>query len=117
MKKVRDLVASIAPKAPFTGQRQLTLAIFYYREVSTMDEGDPTLVTKDVYPLVSKQTDSKLGTAEKAIYRAVEYCWEDGENERLNQVIGRKLPVKPRPGEVLLYCAYFLRKGRPYFSA
>ena len=116
MERVRELVAQIAPKAAFPGQWQLTLAISYYRRVSTLDEGLPTLVTKEVYPLVSRETGRKLSADEKAIYRAVEYCWSDGQNDRLNQVIGRALPVKPRPGEILLYCAYYLEKGKPYFS-
>ncbi len=116
MERVQELVAQIAPKAAFPGQWQFTLAIFYYREVSSLNEDVPTLVTKEVYPLVSQKTGHKLNAAEKAIYRAVEYCWSDGQNERLNQVIGRALPVKPSPGEILLYCAYYLEKGKPYFS-
>lgn len=65
MERVRELVAQIAPKAAFPGQWQLTLAIFYYRRVSTLDEGLPTLVTKEVYPLVSRETGRKLSADEK----------------------------------------------------
>ena len=116
MEKVRALVASSAPRAAFPGQGLLTLAIFYYREVSAIDEDSRIFVTKEVYPQVSERVGCKLEAVEKAIYRAVEFCWSEGRNERLNHVIGRRLPVKPSSSEILLYCSYFLVKGKPYFS-
>ena len=65
---------------------------------------------------MAKQIKKGLEAAEKAIYRAVDCCWSEGKNEALNQVIGRTLPVKPRPGELIFYCAYYLEKGYPYFE-
>ena len=98
MEKVRQLVSRIAPRARFPGQGAFTVAIFCYGKQ------------------VAKQIKKGLEAAEKAIYRAVDCCWSEGKNEALNQVIGRTLPVKPRPGELIFYCAYYLEKGYPYFE-
>ena len=116
MENVRKLVADISPKANFPGKQQFTLAIFYYREVSPMDENRRTYVTKEVYPLVSEHIGSNWDAASRAIYRAVDLCWMDGCNAPLNQIIGRTLPVKPSPSDLLYYCAYYLINGRSYFS-
>ena len=73
-------------------------------------------VTKELYPPVARELKKKPRTAQRAIYRAVECVWEEGKNEALNRVIGRALPVKPKPGELLFYCVYYLEKGSPYFG-
>ena len=116
MEKVRQLVSRIAPRARFPGQGAFTVAIFCYGKQFLGSEEDGVRVTKELYPQVAKQIKKGLEAAEKAIYRAVDCCWSEGKNEALNQVIGRTLPVKPRPGELIFYCAYYLEKGYPYFE-
>lgn len=116
MEKVRKLVMSISPRAKFTGKKQFTLAIFYYREAASMEENRRVYVTKEVYPQVAKGSGSNCVAASRAVCRAVEYCWMEGRNEALNRIIGRPLPEKPKPEELLCYCAYYLEKGRPYFQ-
>lgn len=117
MTSIRQLVAYIAPRAGFPGRRAFTVALACYKEnFPAVEEDDEVEVTKELYPLVAERLKKELRTAERAIYRAVESVWEEGENEALNRVIGRALPVKPKPGELLFYCVYYLEKSRPYFE-
>lgn len=122
MQDIRQLVAYIAPRARFSGRRAFTVALACYMEhFAAVEEDDEVQVTevqvtKELYPLVAKELKKKPRTAQRAIYRAVECVWEEGKNEALNRVIGRALPVKPKPGELLFYCVYYLEKGSPYFG-
>ncbi|MFR1758940.1 MAG: hypothetical protein ACLSX2_04525, partial [Christensenellaceae bacterium] len=53
----------------------------------------------------------------QAVYRAVTRCWDGGQNKTLNRIIGCSLPQKPKPSEIILYCAYFVVYGVPYQEA
>lgn len=111
------MVAYIAPRARFSGRRAFTVALACYMEhFAAVEEDDEVQVTKELYPLVARELKKKPRTAQRAIYRAVECVWEEGKNEALNRVIGRALPVKPKPGELLFYCVYYLEKGSPHFG-
>ena len=122
MQDIRQLVAYIAPRARFSGRRAFTVALACYMEhFAAVEEDDEVQVTevqvtKELYPLVAKELKKKPRTAQRAIYRAVECVWEEGKNEALNRVIDRALPVKPKPGELLFYCVYYLEKGSPHFG-
>ena len=117
MQDIRQLVAYIAPRARFSGRRAFTVALACYMEhFAAVEEDDEVQVTKELYPPVARELKKKPRTAQRAISRAVECIWEEGKNEALNRVIGRALPVKPKPGELLFYCVYYLEKGSPHFG-
>ena len=134
MQDIRQLVAYIAPRARFSGRRAFTVALACYMEhFAAVEEDDEVQVTKELYPPVARELKKKPRTAQRAIYRAVECIWEEGKNEALNRVIDflfdeagavriaarhdpRALPVKPKPGELLFYCVYYLEKGSPHFG-
>ncbi len=122
MQDIRQLVAYIAPWARFSGRRAFTVALACYMEhFAAVEEDDEVQVTevqvtKELYPPVARELKKKPRTAQRAIYRAVECIWEEGKNEALNRVIDRALPVKPKPGELLFYCVYYLEKGSPHFG-
>ena len=122
MQDIRQLVAYIAPRARFSGRRAFTVALACYMEhFAAVEEDDEVQVTevqvtKELYPPVARELKKKPRTAQRAIYRAVECVWEEGKNEALNRVIGRALPVKLKPGELLFYCVYYLEKGSPHFG-
>ncbi|MDO5785651.1 MAG: sporulation initiation factor Spo0A C-terminal domain-containing protein, partial [Eubacteriales bacterium] len=108
------LVSHIAPSIQFTGCRQFTFAIYFTYKMYQNDPFQGIHVTKDIYPSVANECEQSLTAAERAVYRAVETCWMDGKNQALNEIIGRLLPVKPSPAELILYCAYYLAYGTPY---
>lgn len=78
---------------------------------------DDILVTKDVYPEVAKQLKKKRGSISRQIERLANFCWEKGEEDRLAQVIGRRLCHCPPPREMLVYLAYYACLGVPYYKA
>ena len=117
LKKAIELVSFISPSIRLPGRRAFTLAIHQAQKLLAVSSYEDVLVTKDVYPVVAKEILCSLETTERAIYRCVEACWFGGENDALNQIIGRTLPVKPKPSEMILYCAYYLTYDTPYHSA
>lgn len=114
MEKVNLLVSRIAPSICFTGRRPFSLAIYHTWRMLSACSHDELLLTKDIYPVVARQLHRSLQATERSIYRAAAACWMDGRNQELNQIIGRTLPMKPKPSELILYCAYYLEYGVPY---
>lgn len=118
MKTADELVDFISPSIRLAGRSQFVYSIKLTCDM--LKENMPSeaiRITQNVYQPVAEKFHSKLEAAERAIYRAVESCWNDGKNENVHKIIGRKLPQKPSPKEFILYCAYYLFYGRPYHNA
>lgn len=120
MNKVEKLVDCIGPSLRYSGRRALILSIdMACRIIAEAEDGafDRFQVTRDVYLGVARRLNRSLGTTEQVIYRAVTRCWDGGQNKALNRIIGCSLPQKPKPSEIILYCAYFVVYSVPYQEA
>lgn len=116
-KKADALVKFIDSNITFIGRRPFVVAVWKTADLFEVKNPDEINFTKDVYPAVAAEIHRNLIAAERAIYRAADYCWRKGSNEYLNKIIGRDLPVKPKPSEMLLYCAYYMIYKIPYREA
>ena len=116
MRKAENIVDAFSPTLTYPGKKELTLAIKRMAQVALSDGFDNILVTKDIYPAIAKAR-SSLATAERALYRAIDYCWMNGTNDALNKIIGKKLPSKPQPALFIMYCAYFYIYDEAYHKA
>ena len=74
---------------------------------------DPTMlysVTKTLYPAIGEA----MGINSQAILRdmrgLVNWCWDFGDRDALNEVAGRKLLDKPSVGEFIDMLAGYLRR-------
>ena len=117
MEDVVKLVDCIAPSIRFAGRRPFTLAIEQTCKLASKIHLEDILFTKQVYPAVAALCCCSYSSAERAIYRAVDACWMDGNNKALNLIIGCTMPVKPKPSELIMYCACFNLRGVPYHSS
>ena len=111
------LVSYLSPVIAPGRQRPLACAIYRTGERMRDHGTDDIHFTKEIYPHVADLLHRSNSTVERAIFRAVEDCWMDGGNAKLDGIIGRKLPLKPRPSVLILYCAFFLVFERPYHNA
>lgn len=116
MDSAAELLASISPVITLPGYTAFRLALERTAELLRTRSSDQIRMTKDIYPGVARSCRLTIPAAERQIYRAVECCWNDGDNPALHAVIGRKFSVKPPPRDLLLYCAYYLQTGTPYHS-
>ena len=71
----------------------------------------------EIYAPVADQAGKSCPSVVKAIDRVADTFWMNGQNDNLNRIIGRELPVKPYPREFVLYCAYFMAYGEPYHKS
>lgn len=78
---------------------------------------DDIKVTKDVYLDVARRLGKKRGAVSRRIERLANYCWDKGDRDRLEQIIGRRLRCCPPPREMLVYLAYYACLGVPYYKA
>lgn len=116
MNEIENLVSRLSPTIFLPGRIPLMCAIQRTVELLQVMQPDDISFTKDVYSHVAQQTQTSLSTAERAIYRAVDSCWMNGNNENFNLIIGRQLLDKPAPREFILYCAYYLSFNTPYHN-
>lgn len=116
MHTAAELLAYISPTISIPGYRPFCLAIERTERLLHTQSFDQILMTKEVYHGVSEACGLSIQTTERQIYRAVDFCWQDGGNAHLNEIIGRKLPAKSSPRDIILYCAYYLTVGKPYHA-
>ena len=68
---------------------------------------DDIQVTDEVYAVVAAQLKKEPGAVAKGVERLVKECWEEGDQERLEEVIGKKLKYTPYPKRALCYFAFY----------
>ncbi len=120
MNSTMDVNRLVARLTPVICPRRLTplaCAIEVVCEYMQGSAADDLHFTKDVYPVVSARLGKPQTSIERSIFRAVEDCWMHGDNPYMNEIIGRRLPVKPKPSELIRYCAFYLTYGFPYHAA
>lgn len=78
---------------------------------------DDIFLTKQVYPAVAAQLDKKVGAVSKSVERLANRCWDYGDPDLLEQIIGRRLRTLRSPGEMLFYLAYYCHLGQPFYIA
>jgi len=117
MRKAELIVDAISPTMQYCGKKELAIAIKKMASLASSSGFDTIQVTKDVYPAMKKARSASLNTAERALYRAVDLCWMNGNNEMLNRIIGKQLPCKPQPSLLIMYCAYFYIYDQAYHDA
>lgn len=114
MRKAELIVDAISPTMQYCGKKELTIAIKKMAQLASINGFDNIQVTKDVYPAMKKAHSASLNTAERALYRAIDLCWMNGNNEPLNRIIGKHLTYKPQPALLIMYCAYFYIYDQAY---
>lgn len=114
MKKVLRLISEISPSIALPGVSSLAYAILFAEEiVAKCPPDDPIRIIDSVYSPAAAEVNKSLDAVIKSISRATRLCWMNGNNHRLNEIIGKKLPVKPTPKEFVLYCAYYIVYNKP----
>lgn len=63
---------------------------------------------KEVYAPVAARYKIKPTRVAREIARAVEEIWDHGDRERLEEVLNRKCPDKPSPGEMILGLSMYI---------
>ena len=118
MEQVMDLLAEISPSISLPGSESLAYAIFYAAKARQETPVPGAIhITKSVYSPAAEKTGKPQTAVIRAINRAANNCWMDGQNVRLNEIIGTTLPTRPKPREFILYCSYYLTYGKPYHKS
>lgn len=71
-------------------------------------------VTKVIYPEVARLLNMRPNAAARQIERIANDCWDRGDRERLNEILGGPLPSCPPPHEMLFYFAAYSYYSLPF---
>lgn len=117
MTKSECIIRSIIG-AERTSIRALALAIdiaadLLFSQGIPMDE---IAVSKDIYPMVAKQIGKSLPTTARRIERTANLCTDVLDDTLAEQYIGRPLAFRPPPRALIIYLAFYLHFGEPFFK-
>lgn len=98
--------------------RALALAIdiaadLLFTQGISMDE---IAVSKDIYPAVAKQVGKSMSTTTRRIERTANLCIDALDEALTEQYIGRPLAFRPPPRALIIYLAFYLHFGEPFFK-
>ena len=113
MDKIELLVNTISPSPIIPGRMALILAIDYTMKGSM---SDVLQLSKDVYPLVARELNCSVNAVQKRLHRAVCSCWQDGQNQDFNAIVGKQLCRRPSVKSFLMYCAYYVQNRAPFHT-
>lgn len=68
----------------------------------------------DIYAEVADMLYRPCRITQKQIERTSHRCWDVGDREKLDQIIGKHLEIRPTPREMLIYFAAYSHYGKPY---
>ena len=74
-------------------------------------------VSKQIYPVVGKRFRLSAASAGRAVERAANRCWDKGDPELLEKIIGRKLTDIGAPRDMIFYLACYAHLEQPFYSA
>ena len=76
---------------------------------------DEILVTKHVYPYVARRLNKTTLAAARAVQRTANLCWSRMTDAQKLVYIGRNLDDIASLTELIIYLAYYVYYGRPYY--
>lgn len=116
--RAEDLISYISPSVRIPGGSAFSMAVQLTEGLLRQGGGfDEIHMSAEIYTPIAQKIGKSLQAVSRAMERAADCFWMNGQNENLNRIIGRTLPAKPYPRELLLYCAYFLIHGEPYHKS
>lgn len=116
--RAEDLISYISPSVRIPGGPAFPMAVQRTKELLLEGRNfDEIHMSAEIYTPIAQMIGKSLQSVSRAMDRAVDCFWMNGQNDNLNRIIGRTLPAKPYPRELLLYCACFLIHGEPYHKS
>lgn len=77
---------------------------------------DEIKITKDIYPAVAKKLGKSPSATARSVERLVNRCWDKMTPQQKQQYIGRDLEDITSTTDFVVYMAYYLYYGKPYFE-
>ena len=116
--RAEDLISYISPSIRIPGGPAFSMAVQLMEGLLRHGGGfDEIHMSAEIHAPIAQKTGKSRQAVSRAMERAADCFWMNGQNDNLNRIIGRTLPAKPYPRELLLYCAYFLIHGEPYHKS
>lgn len=97
MNIIKETIHSTGAPATFAGFDQLAHCVF----VASKDKNSLNHLQKSVYAVVAAQFNTDRQNVERNLRTVIKYIWENCDHERLNEIAGYKVRMKPPAGEMI----------------
>lgn len=104
------IIRSLGISATHLGYYYLNTAILLVLE----DENRLLMISKLLYPLVAELHSTTPTCIERNIRTVISLCWNRGDRERLFQIAGCRIQVKPTNGEFIDILSCYVKKQCPF---
>ena len=106
LKDIILLIQSVSGHPCHKSYYHLALAVYYCCDFQIYHG---FCLDRQIYPLISDETELPVKSISRSISRAVCDCWDYGNREKLDQIASRHLTEKPTPKEFIVYlCSYLM---------
>lgn len=106
LKDIILLIQSVSGHPCHKSYYHLALAVYYCCDFQIYHG---FCLDRQIYPLISDETELPIKSISRSISRAVCDCWDYGNRKKLDQIASRHLTEKPTPKEFIVYlCSYLM---------
>ena len=118
MKKKSEVLLRLIIGQSDTNLRPLAYAIAHTADLLCLQglHADELCVTKHVYPTIAKHLHKTRGAIARAVERGANLCWDKMTDGQKLVYLGRKLDDITSLKELIIYLAYYVYYGKPYFE-
>ena len=111
---VRSILGAVrADIRPLTHAVDIAEDLLFVQHISMND----IRVTKDIYPQTAAKINRSIAATSRCIERLANLCWDSlAEKELSLRYIGRALGDIRAPRDLIIYLAFYLHFGRPFFK-
>ncbi len=105
---LEDLILRLSHRSTSSGYAYLKRAV---EIVVQRGKYPQRRLMSELYPQVAADVGKTAPQVSRAICRAVEDIWENGEGALLRELLGKNRLERPAPGEMIYYLAYIVTDG------
>lgn len=103
MQKIYNTIRKLGITTEYKGYYYIADAIKY----TIINQNKPMMITKNIYPYISKKHNTTPVSVERDIRTSINICWENNKDE-LIKIAGYNLTYKPTNSQFIDMVAYYL---------
>lgn len=107
MTEIKNLIHSLGIPSTYIGFHQLYHSVM----IAAKNEDCLLSITKRLYPVVAAKFNTTGICVERNIRTVIEYFWNNGDHQRLDEIAGFHVAQKPTAGEFISMLSFYMNSN------